>query len=111
MSNISGSFSRSLSEIGIGFDFSGRMTLDSQRLNQAAESGRLDQFFTENSGRNFGFTNQLGRLANDVSRNTSNFVSSAIFGTAQSGNFMYGNFGNPIQFNFFSPGSILDFML
>ena len=111
MVNISGTFSGSLQSIGIGFDSSGRMTLDKERLGQAAESGRLDELFSQGTGRNFGFANQMGRLADDVSRNTSSFVSSALFGTASSGNFMYGNFGNPISFNFFHPGSILDFML
>ena len=103
-------YSGSLSNIGIGFDNDGKMTLDKQRLGQAAENGRLERFFTENSGRNFGFTNQLGRLADNVNRNTSNFVSGNMFGSNLSENFAYTSFGDMIQYNFLSIGSLFDFM-
>jgi len=108
--NISSAYSRSLQDIGIGFDNSGRMTINTDRLNQAAESGRLEQFFTENRGRNFGFTAQLGRLADNVSRNTSNFVTNSIFGNSMSTNFSYSGTGNSMQFNALNSGSIFDFM-
>jgi len=111
MLSITGTFSNSLSSIGIGIDSSGRMTIDSARMDRAAENGRLDQFFTENRGRNFGFTNQLDRLAGSVSRNPGNFVSSTLFRNELMGNFSYNGFGNASQFNFFSPGSFMDFML
>jgi flagellar hook-associated protein 2 len=111
MVNTSRIYSNSLSSIGIGFDNDGRMTIDSQRMNQAAESGRLEQFFTENSGRNYGFTNQLGRLADNVQRNTSNFVTSSVFGNDLGENFSYSNLGNLMQFNFLTSGSIMDFMI
>jgi len=111
MLGIAGTHSNSLSSIGIGFDSSGRMTINSERMDSAAESGRLDKFFSENSGRNFGFTNQLGRLADSVSRNPGNFVSSSQFGIGLMGNTGYTGFGMPTQFNFFSSGSIFDFMM
>ena len=111
MLGISRTFSGSLSSIGIGFDASGRMTMDTARMNQAEESGRLGQFFTENRGRNFGFANQLGRLADSVTRNPGNFVSGSLFRSDLMGNFGYTNLGNPTQFNFFSPGSAIDFIL
>ena len=107
--NISSAYSNSLSSIGIGFDNSGKMTIDTNRLNQAAESGRLEQFFTENTGRNYGFTNQLGRLADNVANNTSNFVSSTLFGNALGENFSYSGFGNLVQFNNVGSGNIFDY--
>jgi len=110
MMNVSGAYSRSLSDIGITFNSSGRMTIDSQKLNQAAENGRLEQFFAENSGRNFGFAATLGRLADNVSTNTSNFVSSSMFGSSMGENFAYSGFGDLIQYNFLSAGSIFDYM-
>jgi flagellar hook-associated protein 2 len=109
MMNVSSAYSRSLQDIGIGFDNSGRMTINSDRLNQAAESGRLEQFFTQSAGRNFGFSAQLGRLADNVSRNTSNFVSNSIFGNSLSENFAYSGGGNTTQFNALNSGSIFDF--
>ena len=103
-------YSGALSDIGIGFDSSGRMRIDSERMNKAQESGRLERFFTENSGRNFGFTNQLSRLADNVSRNPGNYVSSSMFGSNLSQNFAYSSFGDLIQYNYLSAGSILDYM-
>jgi len=110
MINVSSAYSKSLSDIGIGFDNSGRMTIDSERLNKAAESGRLEQFFTESSGRNFGFSASLGRLASQVSTNTSNFVSTSLFGNTLGENFAYSGFGDLIQYNFMGTGSLLDYM-
>jgi flagellar hook-associated protein 2 len=111
MLGVSRTYSNSLSNIGIGFDSSGRMTIDSKRMDQAEESGRLSQFFTQDQGRNFGFTNQLGRLADSVSRNPGSFMSSSMFLSELMGNSGYTSFGNPTQFNFFAPGSAFDFML
>jgi flagellar capping protein FliD len=110
MLNITSAYSGSLTSIGIGIDSSGRMTIDSKRLDQASENGSLQRFFTENAGRNFGFSAQLGRLADNVSRNTSNFVSSSMFGSSLGENFTYSGFGNLNQFNAINSGSIFDFM-
>jgi len=104
-------YAGSLNEIGINFDNSGRMRIDNERMNQAMQSGRLETFFTENSGRNFGFTNQMGRLADNVSRNPANFVTNSLFGGNLSGNFGYSGFGNLMQFNSLAAGSLMDFML
>ena len=111
MVNISSTYSKSLSNVGIGFTNDGKMTIDTQKLNQAAENGKLQQFFTENSGKSYGFTNQLGRLADNVSRNTSNFVSSSMFGNNLGENFSYSRFGDLLQYNYLGAGSLLDFML
>ena len=110
MVSISSTYSRSLSEIGIGFDSSGRMTIDEKRMDQAQESGKLESFFTENSGRNYGFTNQVSRLADNVSRNPASFVSSSAFGSNLSQNFAYTNIGDLIQYNYLGVGTIMDFM-
>jgi hypothetical protein len=87
------------------------MRIDNERMNQATESGRLEQFFTENAGRNFGFTNQLSRLADNVSRNPANFVTNTLFGGNLSGNFGYSGFGNLMHFNSLAAGSLFDFLL
>ena len=109
MINISKTYSGSLSKIGIGFDSDGKMTLDSAKLNEAAESGKLEQFFTENSGKNYGFTNQLSRLAENVSRNTANYVSKSEFLSNLTENFAYSSYGDLIQYKFFSAGLIFDY--
>ena len=110
MASISKIYSGSLSNIGIGFDSSGRMTINAQKMNEAAEGGKLEKFFTESSGKNYGFTNQLSRLSDSVSHNTSNFVSSSLFGSSLSENFAYSNYGNLIQYNYLGTGSIFDYL-
>jgi len=107
--NVTGAFSRSLQDLGIGFDSSGRMTIDSAKFNQAMDTGRVEQFFTE-GGRNFGFGAALGRLADNVANNTSNFVSSGAFGNGMAGNFSYSGMGNAIPFNLLNSGTLFDYM-
>jgi len=108
--NISAAYSRALSEIGISFDGSGRMLVNSQQLSRAAENGKLEQFFMENRGKNFGFTASMGRLADNVSTNTSNFVSSSSFGNSFGENFTYSGFGAMNQISAMGTGSLLDYM-
>ena len=109
MINVSKTYSGSLSSIGIGFDRDGQMTIDSKKLNEAAENGKLEKFFTENSGKNYGFTNQLSRLADNVSNNTSNFVSKNELGNSLTENFAYNSFGGMMQYNASSIGLLFDY--
>ena len=109
MVNTSKTYFDSLSSVGIGFDSDGKMTVDAKQMERAVESGKLEKFFTENTGKSYGFTNQLSKLADNVTRNTSSFVSSRQFGNALSENLTYNNYGNLLQYNFLSAGSIFDF--
>ena len=109
MINTSKTYLGSLSNIGIGFDKDGKMTIDSKKLDAAAENGSLEKFFTENSGKNYGFTNQLSKLANNVSNNTSNYVSKSTFGNELTENFAYSSFGDLIQYNYLSAGWLFDY--
>ena len=109
MINTSKTYSQSLSSIGVGFDNEGKMTLDETRFNQALESGRVERFFTENSGKNYGFTNRMSRLADDVSTNTSSYVGRAEFGNNLTENFSYSNTGNLLQYSYFSTGWMFDY--
>ena len=110
MINTSKVYLGSLSNIGIGFDGDGRMTLDTKKLDAAAGNGSLEKFFTENSGKNYGYTNQLSRLADNVSRNTSNYVSRSTFGNELTENFSYSGYGDLIQYNYLSAGWIFDYL-
>jgi len=103
-------YASQLSNVGIGFDTTGRMTIDSARMDEAAESGRLERFFTENSGRNYGFTNQLQRTAGNISRNPVNFVSSPMFDGSFENNSFYNSAGFTNQFNLFNTGLMFNFM-
>jgi len=109
MTNISSVYANSLSNIGIGFDNSGKMTINTQKMDQASENGALEKFFS--SGSRNGFASQLGRLADNVSRNPGSFVSNSLFGNNITGNSGYSSFGSTTPFNAFGSGSILDYML
>ena len=109
MINISKTYSGSLSKVGIGFDGDGKMTLDTKKLNEALENGSLEQFFTQNNGKNYGFTNQLSRLADNVSSNTSNYVSRSEFGSDLTENFAYSSYGSLLQYNYLSTGWLFDY--
>ncbi|MCL2222122.1 MAG: flagellar filament capping protein FliD [Oscillospiraceae bacterium] len=93
MLNVVSANSRALSEIGIGVNANGNLTIDSNRLNQSAEDGRLAEFFSGgNRGSNFG--NQLSRIAESVTRNPASFVTNPVTGN---------------QANQFAAGSMFDF--
>ena len=109
MVNISKTYSSSLSSIGIGFDNDGRMTLDKSKVDAAADNGSLERFFTQNSGKNYGFTNQLSRLSDNVSKNTSNYVSRSAFGNNLTENFAYTGLGDLLQYSIQSSGWIFDY--
>ena len=111
MINTSKTYLGSLSNIGIGFDGDGKMTLDTKKLDAAAENGNLEKFFTENSGKNYGYTNQISKLADNVTRNTSNYVSRSTFGNELFENFAYSGSGNLLQYNSMSSGWIFDYFL
>jgi len=108
--NISKTYSSSLSNVGINFDKDGKMTIDSKTLDAAAENGKLETFFTQNRGKNYGFTNQLSNLADNVSRNTSNYVSSSVLGNSLMENFSYSGLGKTNQYNFLSSGWLFDYL-
>ncbi|MDL2225850.1 hypothetical protein LJC20_06650 [Eubacteriales bacterium OttesenSCG-928-M02] len=85
MLNNTQTYMSSLNRVGIEFDADGRMKVNEEKMNAAVEDGTLESFFTEDSRRNYGFGNQLDRLATDVSLNTSNYVSQSAFGNGAKG--------------------------
>jgi len=97
MLNIVSANSQALSEIGVGVNASGNLTIDTARLNEASESGRLGEFFSGGS-RGSGFANQLSRLAESVTRNPASFSTNA-----------FTNIGGANQFNQIGTGSMFDF--
>ena len=110
MVDISKTYKSSLANIGVGFDNDGKMTLDTKKLDAAIENGSLEKFFKENNGKNYGFTNQLSRLADNVSRNTSNYVSSSEIGNALTENFAYTGFKELVQYKYLNTGLMFDFL-
>jgi flagellar capping protein FliD len=90
MMNIVSANSSALSSIGVGVNSSGNLTIDTNRLNQASESGRLSEFFSGGS-RGSSFGTQLSRLAESVQRNPASFVTSLGQGTGAQNQFVAGS--------------------
>lgn len=108
--NISKTYSGSLAGIGVGFDSDGRMKIDEKALDAAAGNGKLETFFTQNRGKNYGFTNQLANIADSVSHNTSAYVSSSVLGNSLMDNFSYSALGKTSQYSFLSAGWLFDYL-
>ncbi|MCL1835641.1 MAG: hypothetical protein FWG48_05715 [Oscillospiraceae bacterium] len=110
MLSISKTYSGGLANIGIGFDSDGKMTIDEKQLDKAAQDGSLEKFFTQNAGKNYGFTNQLSKLATGITNNTSNYVTKSIFGNNLMQNFSYNSIGSMLSYNYMNSGWLLDFL-
>ena len=100
--------SERLANIGLDINLDGTLAVDNERLEAAAESGRVEEFFTEEYGRPYGFANQLERLADNVSRHTYNFVSRDTRGDHLTENFSYTPPGVTVQYTAFNVGLLFD---
>jgi flagellar capping protein FliD len=74
LKGISSTYSVSLDRIGIGVSADGYLSIDSDKMQKAAESGELEKFFTQNGDTNYGFANKLSRVADTVSANPTDFI-------------------------------------
>ena len=112
MVNTSKTYTSTLGNIGIGFDKDGYMTVDKDVLGKAAEDGRLDRFFTENRNTNYGFTNQLSRIADDVNRNTGKYISQSTVAESLTGSNTgyYELFSKAPYTSLMNIGMLFDFM-
>lgn len=90
LNNTARTYLSSLSAIGIGFDSNGNMTVNKSIMEKAAGDGSLERFFTQGSGKNYGFTNQLEKVANNVDNKMSRYVGAGTFTYAGSG-FTFGS--------------------
>ena len=97
-----------LSEIGVDIELDGTLAVDTERLEFAAESGRVEQFFTEEQDRSYGFSTQLGKLSENVSRHTYNYVSRDTRGDNLTENFAYTPPGVTVQYSAFNVGLLFD---
>ena len=109
MLRISATHAESLKDIGIDFDQYGMMTVDARQLDESAKNGNLEQFFSMHNSKSYGFTNQLAKLAGNVTHNTSNFVSKYAFGNNLTENFTYTSLGTFAHDNTFNTGLIFDY--
>ncbi|MCL1864105.1 MAG: hypothetical protein FWF78_11120 [Defluviitaleaceae bacterium] len=87
-------FASALRNVGINVESNGRLTIDQERLQRAAEDGSLGRMFDSNS--NSGFAARAGRIANNASsgsyRNTDRPAPVQV--TSPNNMFDFGNAGN-----------------
>lgn len=79
LSGIARTYASSLSRIGISVDANGYLTLQKEAAEKAAQDGRMESFFTGNSGASFGFGNRLSRVAESITRSPSQYVAGVAF--------------------------------
>lgn len=84
LKGMSTSYSASLERIGISVSSDGYLSIDSDKMEKAAENGNLEKFFTQNGNSNYGFANKLSRVAESVSSNPVDYVSSSQLQSSQS---------------------------
>lgn len=79
LSSVTKAYSSTLGRLGINVGSDGSLSVDESKLTAAAEDGRLQEFFTQDRGRSYGFSNQLNRVAGNVNRSTLNYSNSNPF--------------------------------
>jgi flagellar hook-associated protein 2 len=122
LGNLLRSYGPSLERAGIGADDNGRLQIDEGRLSAAAENGTLSALMNSPVTGNYGFTNNLNRIAENASGNTryANAVTGPTSNNASSGgpsnwSAMWQNAMNSYRQNtnnyaymFNSPGAIMN---
>lgn len=85
-------YSASLSRIGVSMGTNGRLEVNKDRLNSAAESGDLERFFTQDRGSSYGFANRLSRLAGEIQSNPMKYTDISSLGMSNFNNGLYSSF-------------------
>lgn len=93
LASVVNTYAPSLNRIGIEMDTNGKMTVNAEKLNSAAESGALQSFFNQGGYSNYGFANRLSSLATDIQTNPMKYTDLSNFGYA---NFNYNPY-SPFQ--------------
>lgn len=75
LSSVSRSYASSLSKIGIDVAKDGSLSVNQDKLNAAAKDGKLQDFFKQDMGKTYGFSNNLSRVAGNVERSPLNYTS------------------------------------
>jgi len=109
---VSKTYAPSLQRIGIGFDGDGRMVVDEKQAEKAAADGSLESFFTQGRGGSYGFANRLSSIADNVNRNTSQYVDQQRFAASLMDNTSYVGWTKSASLNsLFNIGILFDLMM
>jgi hypothetical protein len=68
-----------LASVGISFAEDGKMSLDSDTAKKAAQDGKLQGILADGKGTNYGYAQQIDKVAKDANQNTGKYVSSSQF--------------------------------
>lgn len=85
LNNISRTYLSSLSQVGLGFDSNGNMTINQSIMEKAAEDGTLSRFLSDGASRNYGFASQLEKVASNIENNIGKYAGAESFTEAYSG--------------------------
>jgi len=92
LKGLSSAYSAALGRIGVNVTSEGYLSIDSDKMEKAAESGELEKFFGQGGESNsvntsYGFANRLSRVADSVSQSPTDYVSKdKIYSSQTAGN-------------------------
>ncbi len=92
LSLLSKTYSASLSRIGVSMGTNGRLEVNKDKLNSAAESGELERFFTQDRGASYGFANRLAKLSGEIQSNPMKYTDISSLGLSDFNNGLYSGF-------------------
>lgn len=112
LKGLSTSYSASLERIGISVSSDGYLSIDSDKMEKAAENGNLEKFFKQNGDTNYGFANRLNSVAESVSKNPVEYVSSTqLKASSTAGNSQSLNYMQTYRYNqIINSGLLFDYM-
>lgn len=89
-------YGAAMAKVGLFYDEDGQLYTDDELLTSAIEDGRFERLFSDGSGSSYGLSGRLTTLANNVARNTGNYVGTESFGLSGSGgsSFDFGTYLN-----------------
>jgi hypothetical protein len=68
-----------LASVGISFASDGQMSLNTETATKAAQGGKLQGVLSDGKGTNYGYAQQIDKVAKDANQNTGKYVSSTQF--------------------------------
>lgn len=84
LNGVRDSYAPSLERLGITANKDGTLKVDDTKLGAAAENGSLASFLGQTGSANYGFTNRLTRIADNVQYNSQSYAGNTVNNAAQS---------------------------
>ena len=85
-------YAPSLNRVGISMKADGTMSVDTEKMTAAAESGELNSMFKQDQYTNYGFADRMYRLASEINANPMKYTDLSVVGLTNYNNDLYAPF-------------------